>query len=60
MVTSAIFAPNPTALINHLHSSMNFSPLSARATPITSEDSIYVMVTADDKGQLNILVNRSM
>lgn len=64
MITSAIFAPNPTALINHLHSSMNFSPSSARATiPITwnsSEESIYVMVTADAKGQLKILVNRSM
>lgn len=63
MVTSAIFAPNPTALINHLHSSMTFSPSLPKATGITwnsSSETIYVMLTADGKGQLKILVNRSM
>jgi hypothetical protein len=87
MVTSAIFAPNPVAIMNCLHSSTNSSPLTIHSitssvstsnvnnrtkltsmnTPSNSSEesmsmnnngSIYVMVTADSKGQLKLLVNR--
>jgi hypothetical protein len=87
MVTSAIFAPNPVTIMNHLYASNDSSPLASTSmnpmqTPNinnhrtrlnclhTSSNSfdgsismdnngpIYVMVTADSKGQLKLLVNR--
>lgn len=71
MVTSAIFAPNPNAIMNYLYSSMISSPIgtpnvNSRTRSLTgngmtlhsNDGSIYVMVTADSKGQLKILVNR--
>ncbi len=88
MVTSAIFAPNPVAIMNCLHSSNDSSSLITRSitnTPIVTphinnrtrlscihgasnsndesistnnNGSLYVMVTADSKGQLKLLVNR--
>ena len=101
MVTSAIFAPNPTVIMDHLYSSNipisteNLSVTNrsthpsnvSRNVPITTpignnsnrtrlmcvhsapspiessstnntNGSTYVMVTADSKGQLKLLVNR--
>ncbi len=101
MVTSAIFAPNPVVIMDHLYSSNlpisteNLSvtnrsthpPNLPRSIPITpignntnrtrlicvhsapsplesslasnnTNGSVYVMVTADSKGQLKLLVNR--
>jgi hypothetical protein len=87
MVTSAIFAPNPVAIMNCLYSVNNNSPSITRSTPAAAtpnvnnrrrfncmdptpsnspEESmtminnglVYVMVTADSKGQLKLLVNR--
>ncbi|CAF1510829.1 unnamed protein product [Adineta ricciae] len=88
MVTSAIFAPNPTAIMNYVYSPNESSPSLFRSTPAaqsptnlsnnrarlncvyrsmnsTNESSVtlntgavYVMITADSKGQLKMLVNR--
>ncbi|CAF0879556.1 unnamed protein product [Rotaria sp. Silwood1] len=86
MVTSAIFAPNSSLIMNYLYSSsdssslINYSPISTTSSidtnrtrisgiNIASNSSeglsitnntgpIYVMVTADSKGQLKLLVNR--
>jgi len=87
MVTSAIFAPNPTVIMDYLYSSNlllsssdnlsltnrnNTNSNRARlicvhSAPSPNESSssinnnngpIYVMVTADSKGQLKLLVNR--
>jgi hypothetical protein len=96
MVTSAIFAPNPTEIMDYLYSSSDNLSLTNRSnnssnlprtgpttspivntthrtrlicvhstsSPMESSSSannngpIYVMVTADSKGQLKLLVNR--
>jgi len=102
MVTSAIFAPNPVQIMDHLYSSNSPtsndnlslnnrathppivtrstpnatpianhsirtrficvhaapSPLESLSTAHNNPGSIYVMVTADSKGQLKLLVNR--
>lgn len=87
MVTSAIFAPNPLQIMNHLYSlneatSVYIRPLTSLASPQISRNRsqfncvyhsmnsseeasvtlntgpVYVMVTADSKGQLKLLVNR--
>jgi len=63
MVTSAIFAPNPQLIMNSIYSSPVSTPsnVNNRQRPIgndTSDNSIYVMLTADSKGQLKLLVNR--
>ncbi|UJR20818.1 hypothetical protein I4U23_023930 [Adineta vaga] len=87
MVTSAIFAPNPAAIMKYIYSPNEPSPSLIRSPiPIQSPSmhhnrgrlncfyhsmnshdessvtintgSIYVMVTADSKGQLKLLANR--
>jgi hypothetical protein len=105
MVTSAIFAPNSTAIMDYLYQCNDSTPLTNRANntqsrsslpttvaaaatagttaapnvnstrarlintqmsassaegsmPVTANGPIYVMVTADSKGQLKLLVNR--
>jgi hypothetical protein len=101
MVTSAIFAPNPVAIMDHLYSSnlplsnesllstnrstnpsnlprsvpvpiimgnnthrtrlicVHSAPSPIESSPLTNNNGpIYVMVTADSKGQLKLLVNR--
>ena len=95
MVTSAIFAPNPLSIMEHLHSSNEPSSLLSRSANSQSRSLLpqattpnvntnrarlicthgtasptegtmstnhpgptYVMVTADSKGQLKLLVNR--
>lgn len=87
LVTSAIFAPNPFAIMHYLYSSNESSPSITRSSILATTSSIdnnrtrindvnaasnssegsmsmnntgsmYVMVTADSKGQLKLLVNR--
>ena len=71
MVTSAIFAPNSVLIMNYLYSLNDSSTscidknrirlIGSSATSnglMSMNGSTYVMITADSKGQLKLLVNR--